>query len=228
MQIGFILLEAGSVRHKNQLATVVKNFHDTLICAITFFAFGFGLANNAAGGVFGTGKFFGFDYTYHDYQLFIHQFAFCQTSATIVSGSLAERVHLDAYLMFSFIMSGFIYPVISSWVFGGGWLFKLGFKDFAGSTVVHITGGAAGLVGAIMLQPRLNYYPNSKHNLRFRSIYKAVDALKAYLIITNPLIKSQFKSNSPGSKKQILNNVSIHDIQHTLSNVNKQPTASDN
>ena len=85
-------------------------------------------------------------------------FVFASTSATIVSGSLAERCKINSYLVFSFIMTGFIYPTVSAWVWGKGFLYKLGFSDFAGSGVVHLTGGVAGLAAAYIIGPRLGRF----------------------------------------------------------------------
>lgn len=88
------------------------------------------------------------------YKLWIFQFAFASTATTIVSGSLAERTQLASYFVFSVFMTGFIYPVVIAWSWGGGWLSKQGFVDFAGSGNVHLVGGVAGLVGAVIVGPR--------------------------------------------------------------------------
>lgn len=90
--------------------------------------------------------------------MWFFQFAFACTAATIVSGSLAERVNINAYLFFSFFMTGFIYPVIVSWTWGGGWLTEMGYYDFAGSGIVHLTGGVSGLVGAIICGARIGKF----------------------------------------------------------------------
>ena len=89
------------------------------------------------------------------YLLWIFHFAFASTSATIVSGSLAERTQLNTYVLFSFILTSFIYPVVAAWNWGGGWLMQRGFHDFAGVTTIHLVGGTAGLCGAYILGERL-------------------------------------------------------------------------
>jgi ammonium transporter, Amt family len=155
MQLGFSFLEVGSVSIKNTSNILIKNQFDTFVGAIGFYLIGFAFMNNANGGVIGDGSFFFcMNLTREEFRRWIFQFSFCTTSATIVSGSLAERVFCDTYIIFSFLMAAFIFPVASSWLWGHGWLYDLGFKDFAGAGMVHSLGGMGGLVGTMILGPR--------------------------------------------------------------------------
>jgi Amt family ammonium transporter len=167
MQAGFALVEAGNVRNKNTLSILVKNLIDCAVGATGWFLLGYGLAfgtdNVSAddgGGFVGTDNYA----VMHDdlkttdgsigYVAWFFQFTFCATGATIVSGSLAERAKLEGYCIFSFFMCLFIYPIVVHWTWGGGWLYTEGYNDFAGSGVVHLTGGATALYGAAILGPR--------------------------------------------------------------------------
>lgn len=172
MQAGFALVEAGLTRAKNVANIFMKNLFDFCAGAIAFFAVGFAIAY---GGDFGdTGKFIGGDgwflgdgaFTYGTLTVpvfFMFQVAFAATAATIVSGAMAERTKFIGYLIFSFVISLIIYPVVVRWQWGGGWLFQgsglpTPFHDFAGSTIVHLTGGVAAFWGAKFLGPRLGKF----------------------------------------------------------------------
>jgi Amt family ammonium transporter len=160
MQSGFALLESGTVRYKNYQNILLKNCMDACIGGLVWWCFGFGIAyGDVDGGFIGTKYFFGVgmeeDGKYADW---FFQYCFACTAATIVSGSLAERVNINAYLLFSFFITGFIYPVVVAWTWGEGWLLAEGFTDFAGSGVVHLTGGIAGLCGAIIAGPRIGIF----------------------------------------------------------------------
>lgn len=160
------MLENGSVRQKNSKNILIKNLFDTCNGAIAFWLVGFGWAygNHPEGSFIGTdGKMFAssqFDTLEENYYLlWVFQFSFAATSATIVSGSLAERTQIPAYLAFSTLMTGFIYPVAVGWVWGGGWLGDVnkegrGFHDFAGTGLVHMVGGVSGFIGAAVIGPR--------------------------------------------------------------------------
>lgn len=160
MQCGFALLECGSVRQKNATSILIKNLFDACVGCIGFwlvgYAFAFGDVKSFIGG---SPDFFassGFEKMPEDhYLLWIFHFAFASTSATIVSGSLAERTQLNTYILFSFLLTSFIYPVVAAWNWGGGWLQQRGFHDFAGVTTIHLVGGTAGLCGAAILGERL-------------------------------------------------------------------------
>ena len=167
MQLGFALIENGSVRTKNSKNILIKNLFDACAGALAFWLIGFGFAfgHGGKGGFIGTdgGAFAATDFEEQEenyYLLWIFQFSFAATSATIVSGSLAERTQLPAYLAFSTFMTGFIYPVVSGWCWGGGWLGDAegaggrGFHDFAGTGIVHMVGGSAGFIGALIVGPR--------------------------------------------------------------------------
>ncbi len=168
MQAGFAMVETGLTRAKNAANIMMKNLMDYVLGSLAFFFLGFGLmfGTNPTGFV-GIDGFMLSDYSKDkDLWLFafwMFQVVFAATSATIVSGAMAERTKFIAYLIYSVVISAFIYPVFGSWAWGGlyhgkGWLEKLGFIDFAGSTVVHSIGGWAALAGAIALGPRLGKY----------------------------------------------------------------------
>lgn len=161
MQAGFALLESGSVRFKNYQNILLKNLMDACIAGLVWWALGYGFAygDAKANGFIGTKYFFGIDLEKDDkLAAWFFQWAFAATAATIVSGSLAERVNINCYLLFSFVMTGFIYPVVCAWTWGEGWLYKMGFVDFAGSGIVHLTGGASGFVGAMIAGARLGRF----------------------------------------------------------------------
>jgi Amt family ammonium transporter len=174
MQAGFALVEAGLTRAKSVANIMMKNMMDFCAGALAFFAVGFAIA---FGGSFdGVGKFIGGGgwflgdgaFTYGNlspFTFFVFQVAFAATAATIVSGAMAERTKFKAYLAYSFVISALIYPIVVRWQWGGGWLFQMDtpFHDFAGSTIVHMVGGVAALVGAYLIGPRVGKYgPDGK------------------------------------------------------------------
>jgi ammonium transporter, Amt family len=166
MQAGFALVEAGFTRAKNTTNILFKNLMDFVIGTIVFWAIGFGIMFGAKNGFWG-----GIDFLSHssyrtdmpDFAFLIFQTVFAATAATIVSGAMAERTKFNAYLLYSGVISLVIYPVSGHWVWGGGWLSQLAvpFHDFAGSSVVHMVGGTAALVGAIFLGPRIGKYDSN-------------------------------------------------------------------
>ncbi|OAN47204.1 ammonium transporter [Chloroflexus islandicus] len=177
MQAGFAMLTAGLTRSKNTTNILFKNLMDFVMCSITFWAVGWGIAyGTSAGGFIGTDQFFLSHVTAEGevpvLASWFFQVVFAGTAATIVAGAMAERTKFTAYLVYSFIISLFIYPVVVHWVWSGaGWLNTYsgstegnwGFTDFAGSTVVHSVGGWASLVGAMILGPRLGRFgPDGK------------------------------------------------------------------
>ncbi|MDX1511169.1 MAG: hypothetical protein R3249_07470, partial [Nitriliruptorales bacterium] len=145
MQAGFSLVEAGLTRAKNAGNIVAKNLADMSIGALSYWAIGAALAYGAtAGGLFGTSGFF-FDPGAEGAVLggdgiqFMFQLVFAATAATIVSGAVAGRMKFAGYLVISLVITGFVYPIVSHWQWGGGWLSEAGYYDFAGSSIVHMT-----------------------------------------------------------------------------------------
>ena len=171
MQAGFAMVEAGFTRAKNAVNIIMKNLMDFSIGTIAFFVLGFALMFGKTNGLFGTT---GFAITnilgngeHWNYTFLLFQTVFAGTAATIVSGAMAGRTKFKAYLTYSVFICALIYPVFGSWVWGSlldgnGWLEKLGFCDFAGSTVVHSIGGWLALSGAITLGPRIGKYGPDK------------------------------------------------------------------
>lgn len=163
MQAGFGMLEAGFIRAKNTCNILTKNFLDFCMASLGFFLIGYALMfgdGNAFCGLKGW-ALFGLEPVTNGlplYAFWLFQAAFCGAAATIVAGGMAERMKFPAYLVYSFIISALIYPIIGHWIWGGGWLANIGFADFAGSTVVHTVGGVAALVGTWMLKPREGKY----------------------------------------------------------------------
>ncbi|MFG0588470.1 ammonium transporter [Acinetobacter sp. YQ_14] len=164
MQAGFALIESGSVRSKNTVNVLMKNYMDMCIGGLVFWLFGFGLmfGLNQTGWV-GLSHFMPDALDDWHWNLLFFQMMFAATATTIASGAMAERIHFMAYVVSAIIVSGVIYPIFGSWAWGGlfggdGWLKELGFIDFAGSTVVHSIGGWVALAGIIILGPRLGRF----------------------------------------------------------------------
>ncbi|MCO8121823.1 ammonium transporter [Stieleria sp. TO1_6] len=186
MQAGFAMVEVGMNSAKNTVNILAKNVMDISVGVILFLFIGFALMYPGDSwiidGYLGTpGAFVGEDAPYEgDYSNsadFLFQVAFAATAATIVSGAVAGRMKFGAYLVYSAILTGFIYPISGAWKWGGGFLDAMGFQDFAGSVVVHAVGGFAGLAGAIALGPRLGRYtaegksvPLPGHNIAFAAL----------------------------------------------------------
>lgn len=164
MQAGFALIESGSVRSKNTVNVLMKNYMDTCIGGLVFWLFGFGLmfGLNQSGWI-GLSHFMLNQMDDWHWNLLFFQMMFAATATTIASGAMAERIHFVAYVVSAIFVSGVIYPVFGSWAWGGlfggeGWLKAMGFIDFAGSTVVHSIGGWVALAGIIVLGPRLGRF----------------------------------------------------------------------
>lgn len=190
MHLGFSCIEVGLTQAKNTANILFKNMAIVAIGLLTYAVVGFNLMYpgfaDAASGFFGFAGFglatdeagmtaaYNPGYTY--WTDFIFQAMFAATAATIVSGAVAERVNLKAFLIFSTIYVALVYPVLGSWKWGGGWLNEMGFYDFAGSTLVHSVGGWAALAGVILIGPRLGKYVNGEirpirgHNLPLAAI----------------------------------------------------------
>jgi len=193
MNLGFAMVESGLARTKNCVNILAKNFIVFAISSLAFYILGFGLMfgdgngflglkglvmvsgvyNSPATGASYSGVYSALSWTGIPlWAKFFFQLVFAGTAATIVSGAVAERIKFLSFIIFSTLMVAFIYPVVGHWIWGGGWLQKIGFLDFAGSTVVHSVGGWAALTGAILLGPRLGKYrsdgtvnPIPGHNL---------------------------------------------------------------
>ena len=160
MQAGFAMVEAGFTRAKNTGNILMKNLMDFCIGTPMFVLIGFGLLLGED--MFGIIGKPGFDiftsYSSFDWSNFVFNLVFCATTATIVSGAMAERTKFLSYCIYSAVISAVIYPVEAHWIWGGGWLSQLGFHDFAGSAAIHMVGGLCALVGAAMLGPRIGKY----------------------------------------------------------------------
>ncbi|GMI10309.1 hypothetical protein TrVE_jg4462 [Triparma verrucosa] len=169
MQAGFAMLEVGMVNIKNTKNILIKNVFDASIGALCWWILGFGIAagtSNSTAGFIGTDSFM-LDVPMSGKSGWLFQWAFAATAATIVSGAVAERVTFGCYIVYSIVLTSFIYPVVVHWGWNGGWggawrstdlLFGCGVTDFAGSGVVHLTGAVAALVGAIIIGPRIGRF----------------------------------------------------------------------
>ncbi|MDM5199277.1 ammonium transporter [Fictibacillus enclensis] len=161
MEGGFALLEAGFVRHKNNVNIIMKVFADITIGTLCFYLIGFGLMyGKDAFGLLGTNGFMikgdlsHLDFLISTDTFWLFQAAFVIAVISIVSGAVAERINFRAYILYAILMTIFIYPVAGHWVWGGGWLGKLGMQDFAGSGVIHALGGFSALAAAMFIGPR--------------------------------------------------------------------------
>lgn len=164
MQAGFAMVETGFTRAKNAGNILMKNLMDFCIGTIMFILIGFSLLlGEDLVGIIGKPGFDIFTaYESFDWSNFVFNLIFCATAATIVSGAMAERTKFLSYCIYSGVISAFIYPVEAHWVWGGGWLSKIGFHDFAGSTCIHMVGGISALVGAAILGPRIGKFIKDK------------------------------------------------------------------
>ena len=160
MQAGFAMVEAGFTRAKNTGNIIMKNLMDFCIGTVVFIAIGFGLLMGED--LFGFIGKPGFDlftsYDNFDFSSFVFNLVFCATTATIVSGAMAERTKFLSYCIYSAVISALIYPIEAHWIWGGGWLAGLGFHDFAGSTAIHMVGGISALIGAKILGARIGKF----------------------------------------------------------------------
>lgn len=181
MQAGFALVEAGFNSRKNTVNILFKNTMDLCFGSIIFWIVGYNImyGNDVLGGFFGWNGFgisAGLDPAeagpgvLHPQIDWLFQAAFAATAATIVSGAVAGRMKVSAYLVYSVILTGLIYPIAGFWKWGGGWLDQMGFHDFAGSLIVHSVGGFAGLAGAIVLGPRIGRFNGKRNPLPAHSI----------------------------------------------------------
>ncbi len=164
MQAGFAMVEAGFTRAKNSGNILMKNLMDFCIGTIVFILIGFGLLlGEDMMGLIGKPGFDIFtSYADFDWSNFVFNLVFCATTATIVSGAMAERTKFLSYCIYSGIISALIYPIEAHWIWGGGWLSQMGFHDFAGSCAIHMVGGVSALIGAKILGPRIGKFEKDK------------------------------------------------------------------
>ena len=164
MQAGFAMVEAGFTRAKNTGNIIMKNLMDFCIGTVVFILIGFGLLMGED--LFGFIGKPGFDlftsYADFDFSSFVFNLVFCATTATIVSGAMAERTKFLSYCIYSAVISALIYPIEAHWIWGGGWLAQIGFHDFAGSCAIHMVGGISALIGAKILGPRIGKFKKDK------------------------------------------------------------------
>ncbi len=164
MQAGFAMVEAGFTRAKNTGNILMKNLMDFCIGTIMFILIGFGLLlGEDMMGFIGKPGFDIFTaYVDFDWSNFVFNLVFCATTATIVSGAMAERTKFLSYCIYSAVISALIYPIEAHWIWGGGWLAQIGFHDFAGSCAIHMVGGISALIGAKLLGPRIGKFERDK------------------------------------------------------------------
>ena len=163
MMAGFAFLESGSTRHNNLKMSLLKNVIDRCITTVAWWLIGYGFSFGASkGGVIGLSYFAGVGVeTFDQYTSWMFQWAFVDAATGIVSGCVVERITLWGYACYSAVVSFWIYPLIAHWIWNqGGWLYKMGIHDFAGSGVVHMVGGVTGLAATILLGPRIGIFPD--------------------------------------------------------------------
>ena len=164
MQAGFAMVEAGFTRTKNTGNIIMKNLMDFCIGTVVFVIIGFSLLmGEDLVGLIGKPGFDIFStYESFDFSTFVFNLVFCATTATIVSGAMAERTKFLSYCIYSAVISALIYPIEAHWIWGGGWLSQMGFHDFAGSCAIHMVGGISALIGAKILGPRIGKFKRDK------------------------------------------------------------------
>ena len=167
MQAGFAMVEAGFTRAKNTGNIIMKNLMDFCIGTVTFILIGFGLLmGEALVGFIGKPGFDLFtSYSNFNFSSFVFNLVFCATTATIVSGAMAERTKFLSYCVYSGVISAVIYPIEAHWIWGGGWLSQMGFHDFAGSCAIHMVGGISALIGAKILGARIGKFKIDKNGI---------------------------------------------------------------
>ncbi len=164
MQAGFAMVETGFTRAKNAGNIIMKNLMDFCIGTVMFILIGFSLllGEDFLGFIGKPGFDIFTSYSNFDFSNFVFNLVFCATTATIVSGAMAERTKFLSYCIYSAVISALIYPIEAHWIWGGGWLAQLGFHDFAGSCAIHMVGGISALIGAAMLGPRIGKFTKDK------------------------------------------------------------------
>ncbi|KAK0602294.1 hypothetical protein LWI29_032053 [Acer saccharum] len=196
MQLGFAMLCAGSVRAKNTMNIMLTNVLDAAAGALSYYLFGFAFAFGSPSNGFIGHHFFGLKSIPSpdtDYSFFLYQWAFAIAAAGITSGSIAERTQFVAYLIYSSFLTGFVYPIVSHWFWSGdGWasptrtdnlLFGSGVIDFAGSGVVHMVGGIAGLWGALIEGPRIGRFDHTGRSVVLRGHSASLVVLGSFFMV---------------------------------------------
>mgnify|MGYP000802360836 CR=1 FL=1 len=165
MQAGFAMVETGFTRAKNAGNIIMKNLMDFCIGTVVFILIGFSLllGEDVLGFIGKPGFDIFTSYKDFDWSNFVFNLVFCATTATIVSGAMAERTKFISYCVYSGVISALIYPIEAHWIWGGGWLSQIGFHDFAGSCAIHMVGGISALVGAAILGPRIGKFTKDKN-----------------------------------------------------------------
>ena len=186
MQPGFAMVEAGFTRSKNTANILMKNFVDFMVGTVLFWFIGYSIMHNGDAGFIG--KISPFNISFRgdegipEEAWLIFQTVFCATAATIVSGGMAERTKFGVYVLISILISAVIYPIEGHWAWGGGWLSKLGFHDFAGSAVVHACGGSIALAGAMILGPRIGKYTKTGKSVAIPGHNLTLGALGVFIL----------------------------------------------
>jgi len=185
MQCGFAFLEAGSVRSKNTVNILIKNMLDAFIGGVSYWAIGWALAYGENGNPFCGGSFFfSYQMPLSMFPSWFFQFVFAATAATIVSGAVAERCQFFAYFMYSIIITGWVYPVVTHWAWdGAGWLNMLGYHDFAGSGVVHLLGATCALFGCLLIKPRMGRFTKDGKPIEMQGHSVPFAALGGFILL---------------------------------------------
>ena len=171
-QVGFLMKETGSIKMGHNSVILLKTILVIAMSSLTFFAVGFGFSIKAKGGIIGQDNFVGLNYNDQDYTRFIYYLSLCVVMAQIATCSIAERTNTDTYIFFSFVTSGFIFPIGLAWCWNDGWLQNMGFLDHGGASIVHIMGGLAGFIGTYLIGPRVGLFsPDTKLAYVLEDIY---------------------------------------------------------
>lgn len=192
-QTGYMMKETGTIKMQNNNIVLLKTILVVSVSCLSFFVIGFGFSIKAGGGLFGNGYFFGVGYQFEEFLLFIFYFSLCVKMAVIATGSIAERTNISTYIFFSFINSGFIFPVGLAWCWNDGWLQNIGFIDVGGAGIVHVMGGIAGFVGTTIIGPRVGLF----HKDRILSYILDED-----LVLDDKLLKIRDRSNKNVKKSE--------------------------
>lgn len=158
VQVGFLMKETGSIRMIRNSSVLLKTILVMGTSCLTFFLIGFGFSIKAKGGLLGQEHFVGVGYEYSYYSLFVYYLSLSVMMAAIATGAIAERTATGTYIFYSFLNSGFIFPLGLAWSWNDGWLSNLGFLDRGGAAIVHLMGGMSGFIGTYLIGPRVGIY----------------------------------------------------------------------